>query len=169
MFELLAMFELLELTLWIHILSGTICLLTGLAAAFAAKRKGLHTITGEIYHAAYVGVFLSSVVMAIANWSESAYLFYIAIFSYGLALIGYLARKRGWRNWMGKHIGGMLGSYIGVVTGMLVVNHGDIPLVSDLPVLLVWFLPTIVGTPLIFMMGRKYGKRSGTNSNCTQQ
>lgn len=150
--------------LWLHILAGTVCLITGLTAAAVEKRKGLHTAAGEVYHAAYVLLFVTSAAMAIMHWSESAYLFYIALFSYGLALIGYLSWKRRWRNWLGKHIGGMLGSYIGVVTAVLVVNHANIPLVRELPILLVWFLPTIIGTPIIFAVARKDNKRRSTGS-----
>lgn len=94
--------------------------------------------------------------MSIVNWSESAYLFYIALFSYGLALLGYLARKVKWNNWMRAHIGGMLGSYIGIVTATLVVNVDKIPVLNELPILLFWFLPTIIGTPIITMISKKY-------------
>ncbi|SDH87060.1 hypothetical protein SAMN05216352_103140 [Alteribacillus bidgolensis] len=94
--------------------------------------------------------------MSILHWEKSQYLFYIALFSYGLALLGYAAGKKKWKNWLSSHIGGMLGSYIGIVTATLVVNVHRIPLLNEFPVLLFWFLPTIIGTPLIFMVGRKY-------------
>ena len=91
---------------------------------------------------------------------RSAYLFYIAIFSYSLALLGYLAAKRRWKNWIGTHIGGMLGSYIGIVTATLVVNATDIPFLNELPILTVWFLPTMIGTPIIFIIGKRYAPRN---------
>ncbi len=158
--------NLFTLLLVIHIMAGTICLITGALAAMARKSKGAHTLAGEIYHGAYAAIFVTSVWMAILHWEQSAYLFYIAIFSYGLALFGYLARKRRWPNWIGKHIGGMLGSYIGVITAVLVVNGPKIPLLDEVPVLLLWFLPTIIGTPLIFMTGAKY-KNSGRKKTKT--
>jgi hypothetical protein len=142
----------------IHILAGTICLITGAVAAWARKRKGMHTIAGEIYHGAYVFIFITSITMAILHWEKSAYLFFIGIFSYGLALFGYLARKLRRRNWIAKHIGGMLGSYIGVITAVLVVNGPKIPVLNEIPPLLLWFLPTIIGTPLIARVGKKYKK-----------
>lgn len=102
--------------------------------------------------------------MAIWNWNESAYLFYIALFSYGLALYGYLARKKRWKNWISSHISGMLGSYIGVITAVLVVNQSKILLLKDLPSLLIWFLPTIIGTPIIKKVIVKY-KSNKQNKN----
>ncbi|MBE1441734.1 DUF2306 domain-containing protein [Paenibacillus sp. OAS669] len=148
------------LILTLHIVAGTICLTTGAISAFAQKRKGLHTTVGELYHACYVVILLSSVIMAIMHWAESAYLFYIAIFSYGLAYYGYIAKKRRRPGWIGQHIGGMLGSYIGIITAVLVVNGHHIPVLNQLPILAIWFLPTIIGTPLIVMVGRRYKRRT---------
>ena len=133
-----------------------ICLLTGLLAGFSKKRRGKHTIFGEIYHGSFVFVFISAVVMTIMHWDESAYLFYIGVFSYSLAFLGYLSAKIRWKNWLGTHIGGMLGSYIGIFTATLVVNVHRIPVLNEYPVLWFWFLPTIIGTPIIFLIGRKY-------------
>ncbi len=144
--------------LLLHIAAGSVCLLTGGLAAYARKRKGMHSTAGEIYHAGYVVVFITAVVMAMMKWSEIAFLFYIALFSYGLALAGYLARKMRWRSWMNAHISGMLGSYIGIITAVLVVNGASIPLLNQLPPILLWFLPTIIGSPLIAAVGRRFAK-----------
>ncbi|MFC2949180.1 DUF2306 domain-containing protein [Virgibacillus sediminis] len=142
-----------------HILTGTICLISGIFAMSSKKKRGKHTVSGEIYHWSYVLVFITALVMSIIHWEKSQYLFYIALFSYGLALLGYLAVKKKWKNWIGAHIGGMLGSYIGIVTATLVVNIPSIPVLNELPVLLFWFLPTIIGTPLIFKVGKKYAPK----------
>ncbi|KAA0560840.1 DUF2306 domain-containing protein [Bacillus sp. CH30_1T] len=138
-----------------HILTGTICLISGIFAMSSKKKKGKHTVSGEIYHWYYVLVFITALVMSIIHWEKSQYLFYIALFSYGLALLGYLAVKKKWKNWIGAHIGGMLGSYIGIVTATLVVNTPSIPVLNELPILLFWILPTIIGIPLIFKVGKK--------------
>ncbi|GAA0287351.1 FtsH-binding integral membrane protein [Gracilibacillus halotolerans] len=140
----------------IHIVTGFVCLISGVIAMLSKKKKGKHTIAGEIYHWSYFLVFITAVVMSIIHWQESAYLFYIAIFSYALALLGFLAAKIRWKKWFGSHIGGMLGSYIGIVTATIVVNVPKIPLLNELPLLLFWLLPTIIGTPLIFRVGNKY-------------
>jgi hypothetical protein len=128
------------------------------------KQKGKHTISGEIYHGSYVLVFISAIVMSVMHWEESAYLFYIAVFSYALALIGYVSAKIRWKNWLSGHIGGMLGSYIGIVTATIVVNIPKVPVLNELPVLIFWLLPTIIGTPFIFKTGEKFKLKNRKNA-----
>src|SRR5690625_1521137 len=140
----------------LHIITRSFCLLTGTVNLSVKKVKGYHTRIGEWYHGGYVIVFLTSVGMAIINWSDSAYLFYIALFSYGLALFGYLAGKFRKKGWLQMHIGGMAGSYIVIITAILVVNVGDMPLINQLPTLLIWFIPTIIGKPVIIMVNKRY-------------
>src|SRR5690625_6249895 len=63
-------------------------------------------------------------------------------------------------------IGGMTGSYIGIITAVLVVNGMDIPLINQMPSLLLWFIPTIIGTPFIFMVNKRYSPdRKSTRLN----
>ncbi|OZM56831.1 DUF2306 domain-containing protein [Lottiidibacillus patelloidae] len=150
-----------QLLLTIHIITGTVCLITGLIAMLSKKKKGKHTRSGEIYHWSYVIVFVTAVVMSIIYWEKSAYLFYIALFSYSFALMGYLAVKKKWKNWLGSHIGGMLGSYIGIVTATIVVNIPRIPLLNQLPIIIFWLLPTIIGVPLITRVGKRYASKTG--------
>lgn len=140
----------------VHIVSGVFCLISGLFAMGAPKRRGRHTTAGKVYLLSYTFVFVSSLVMSVLHWEESAYLFYIALFSYGLAVFGLVAARRKGRGWTGRHIGGMLGSYIGIVTATLVVNVPRVPLIAEWPVLVFWLLPTVIGTPLIVLAGRRY-------------
>ncbi|MGD6817967.1 DUF2306 domain-containing protein [Metabacillus sp. 113a] len=148
--------------LGIHIAAGVICLFTGLIAMLSQKRKGRHTWSGEIYHGAFVIIFLTSITMAVLHWEESAYLFYIGFFSYSFAIIGYLAVKRKWKNWLLYHISGMLGSYIAVITAVLVVNAPKISFLHGVPILFIWFLPTIVGSLLIALVNRKHVRKKAS-------
>lgn len=102
----------------------------------------MHTSLGEAYHWVMLTVCLSAATLAILAWERSGALVPVAGFSYANAFVGYLASKRRGRGWLRFHIGGMCGSYIALTTALLVVNLGD-----RLPV--VWFLPTIIGSPLI--------------------
>lgn len=156
------MFNLFLIT---HIIAGLICLISGVVAMSSRKIKGRHTTSGEIYHWSYVIVFLTTVIMSIIHWVESAYLFYIGIFSYLLALIGYLSAKIRWNNWLGSHIGAIPGSYIGIVTATIVVNVPKMPLLNELPILLFWFLPTMIGTPLIFKVANIYKSKKSMNTH----
>lgn len=148
--------ELFNILLVIHIIASCICLITGAISALVKKRRGVHTFNGEIYHATFIVILITSSYMAILHWSQSAYLLFIGIFSYSFALFGYLSKKLRWKNWLGKHIGGMLGSYIAILTALLVVNGHNIPIIKQFPLLIIWFLPTIIGTPIIFIVGKRY-------------
>ncbi len=53
--------------------------------------------------------------------------------------------------WLQRHIGHMMGSYIATVTAFLVVNYSG----SSFG-MLVWFAPTVVLVPLIFIWIRRY-------------
>lgn len=145
-----------EFLLTVHLTTGILCLLSGPVAMAARKRQGIHTLAGRIYHAAYFILFLTAVSMSIVHWSESSYLFYIAMFSYGLVLWGVLEAKKRGKGWIGRHITGTAGSYIGIVTAILVVNHEYFPGVNQLPQLALWFLPTVIGTPFIVRVTLKY-------------
>ncbi|MDF9761712.1 uncharacterized protein YacL [Peribacillus simplex] len=124
----------------------------------AKKRRGIHTKWGELYHASYVVIFITAIILSILRWEEIAYLFYVALLSYSFAIYGYLARKQHWKNWIIHHIRGMLGSYIGAVTALLVNVGSSIPLINNLPMLWFWFLPTIIGIPLSYIVIQKYTK-----------
>jgi uncharacterized membrane protein len=126
----------------IHIAAGTTGLILGPLAMRAPKRRGPHTRLGEAYHWVMLAVCLSAAGLAALAWHRIWWFLPIATFSYTNALVGYLAAKRRGRSWLAAHIGGMGGSYIALVTALLVVNVGQ-----QLPI--VWFAPTVIGSPVI--------------------
>ena len=126
----------------LHIASGTAGLVLGPLAMLAPKRRGRHTRLGGAYHWTMLVVCLSAATLAVLDWARIWWFLPIATFSYANALLGYLAVKIRWPGWLRQHIAGMGGSYIALVTALLVVNFGRSSVI-------VWFLPTIVGTPLI--------------------
>ena len=75
-------------------------------------------------------VCLTAALLAALDWSRLWWFLPIAAGSYALALLGYVAAKRRWRGWLVAHVSGQGGSYIALVTAVLV-------------------LPTLVGTPII--------------------
>jgi uncharacterized membrane protein len=126
----------------VHIASGTLGLALGPVAMLASKRRGRHTRVGTVYFWNMLAVCVSATGLAILKWHELWWFLPIAAFSYANALLGYLAVRIRWRGWLREHIAGMGGSYIALTTALLVVNAGGGPLI-------VWFIPTIVGSPLI--------------------
>jgi uncharacterized membrane protein YeaQ/YmgE (transglycosylase-associated protein family) len=131
-----------EPALALHIAAGTTGLLLGPLAMRSPKRRGPHTRLGETYHWVMLGVCLSAAALAILAWHRIWWFLPIATFSYANALYGYLAAKRRRPGWLRRHIAGMGGSYIALVTALLVVNVGQ-------QVAIAWLLPTIIGSPII--------------------
>ena len=125
-----------------HIAAGSFGLLLGPVLFAARKRRGLHTIGGELYHWNFVVLFVTAVVLAAMNWDEVWWLAPIGAFSSSFALRGYVAAKRRRPGWLPRHLAGQGGSYIAMTTALLVVNFG-----AANPI--VWILPTLVGTPVI--------------------
>jgi uncharacterized membrane protein len=76
-----------NIVLALHIISGSIGLLTGTIAMVANKKQKLHKKVGVVFFYAMAGVFTSSLYMSIAknNW----FLLLIGFFSFYLAATGY--------------------------------------------------------------------------------
>lgn len=126
----------------LHIAAGATGLILGPLTMRAVKRRGPHTQLGEAYHWVMLAVCVSASALAILAIHRIWWFLPIAVFSYANALVGYVAAKRRRPGWLRVHIAGMGGSYIALITALLVVNVGD-----TLPVF--WFLPTVLGSPLI--------------------
>jgi hypothetical protein len=127
----------------VHIAAGGIGLVLGPVAMLAGKRRGTHTRVGEAYHWNMLVVCLSAGALALLDWADAGFLLYIAIFSYAFALVGYVAAKKRPKGWLPVHISGQAGSYIALVTAFLIVQVG-----TGAP-LIIWLIPTIIGTPII--------------------
>lgn len=134
----------------LHIALGAAGLVLGPLAMSATKRPGLHTRAGEIYHWIMLGVCLTAAGLALSEWARLWWFLPIAVGSYAFALFGYIAAKRRWRGWLLAHVAGQGGSYIAMVTAVLVVNWRFVAGVPGRSSLWPWLLPTLLGTPIIF-------------------
>lgn len=135
------------LILAFHITCGIVAFVLGLIAMCATKQRGLHTIVGNIYHWVFLCLAVSACGLAAFDWPRLWWYMPIAVGSYALALMGYLAAKLRWNDWLQYHLSGQLGSYIAMITAVLVVNFGGI--------WWAWALPTVVGSPLIAWLKRE--------------
>jgi hypothetical protein len=142
------------IALSVHVACGSAGLVLGPIAMFSGKRRGTHTKTGEAYHWLFLLLFFSAVALAVLNWDEVWWLAFVGAGSYAFALLGYLAAKKRWTGWLRAHVAGQGGSYIAMVTALLVVNTGG---ASPLP----WLAPTVIGTPIITWVSNQVaaGKR----------
>lgn len=138
------------LVLGLHIAAGAIGLVLGLVAMWAAKRpRGPHTRTGEAYHWVMLIVCLSAAGLAFLDWKRIWWFLPIAVGSYAFALLGYVAAKWRWRGWLIAHVSGQGGSYIAMITALLVVNWRTLTGHPGFESVWPWILPTLVGTPII--------------------
>jgi uncharacterized membrane protein len=130
-----------------HVLLGFTAIVLGPIAMLSRKAPGFHPRAGELYHAAVLGVCLSATALAVLHWGRSWAFLPIALGSYAFALVGYLAVKRRFRGWLRVHVIGQGGSYIAMLTALLVVNWSQ--------ALWPWIIPTLAGTPLIAWAARR--------------
>ena len=129
------------LLLTVHISSGTLGLLAGPLAMLLPKRRGWHPWIGRFYQLCVALICLTAVGLAVmqpALW----WLGVIATATWAAALAGWQLGRRRPPGWLPWHISLMCGSYISLVTALLVVNLGVHAIIA-------WALPTVVGSPLI--------------------
>jgi hypothetical protein len=134
--------------LTVHVLAGVTAVIAGILATTARKQPGRHPRAGIVYLYAIAGVFVTATVMAVLRWREDWQLFLIATVAFGLAALGWWARRRRPHRWMAWHGTAMAGSYIALFTGFYVDNGPQLPLWDRLPHLAYWLVPAAVGIPL---------------------
>jgi hypothetical protein len=134
-----------DAVLTLHVVLGTGGLLLG-PAWLAARHRG-HA-AGELavaYQAAVAGVAVSAGVLAVTD-PELIWLLPFAVGTEALAVTGALARRRGWDGWRSWQPHLLGGSYIALVTGVLIAGTGN-PLF--------WLLPAAVGQVPIAVAKRR--------------
>jgi hypothetical protein len=141
--------------LMVHIALGTAGLVLGVVAMTARKLVGVHTRAGEAYHWVMLGVCMSAGTLAILDWQRIWWFLPIAVGSYAFALLGYVAAKRRWRGWLRAHLAGQGGSYIAMLTAVLVVNWETLTGTRGTASPWAWALPTLVGSPIIAWLSRE--------------
>jgi hypothetical protein len=139
----------LRAVLTFHIAAGSVGLVLGPIAMFALKSSRLHGWAGELYHWVMLAVCASAGMLAWLDWARNWWFLPVAVGSYAFAFVGYLAAKRRWPGWLVAHVGGQGGSYIAMVTAILVVNWQTLTGTSGRSSPWAWVLPTLVGSPLI--------------------
>ena len=132
----------------VHIAAGLAATLAGAAAMFAPKRPGPHPRRGQVYLTA-VGVLFGTALVIVAARPHVAYLLLPGGLALTTAATGYIARRIRWRGWLRHHLTAMGTSYVALLTAFYVDNGPRLPIWNLLPPIVFWFLPTVVGLPLI--------------------
>jgi hypothetical protein len=134
--------------LGVHVLAGLAAVLTGAIAPLTTKGGRRHVRAGRWYYRA-LGVVVATALMLTAMRPRADYhLALIGLVAFTAATIGYLHRRQH-RPGDAPHITGMGVSYVAMLTAFYVDNGPHLPLWDRLPSLSFWFLPSVIGVPII--------------------
>ena len=134
----------------LHIAVGLIGAVTGFIAMLSRKGRGRHSTSGTIYYWSLLMVFASATALSAMRWAENYHLFIIGALSLATALLGRAAARQPQpRRRLDLHVTGMGLSYVFMLTAFYVDNGKNLPLWKELPPIVLWLLPAVVGIPII--------------------
>jgi hypothetical protein len=138
-----------DLLLALHIGAGIAGLAVGAAVIWSSRDRPALDGRSAAYPWTVLAVSLTAVGLLALDWPDLWWIGILAALAYALALLGYLAPRRRFRGWRLAYAHGEGGSYIALTTALVVVA-----LTVDGPVrgpaaVVVWVLPTLIGTGLI--------------------
>jgi hypothetical protein len=138
----------------VHGIVGTALLVAGFLALRAPKcRASGHGRFGNAYCALLITCLPLGLVIGSMHPGQSA--FEIATWpTLAMGIVGWAAMRRRPRRFLGRpwiaaHVGGMGGSYIGVVTASVFQSLGRVRPDTTATAVAIFALPTVIGTPLI--------------------
>ena len=134
-----------DVVLYLHVVLGASGLLLGPAwlVARSCGRSAHGPAAG--YQAAVAGITASAGVLAVTD-PQLGWLLPVAVATEILAVSGALARRRDWPGWRSCQPHLLGGSYVALVTGVLIAETGN-------PVF--WLLPAVVGQLPIALAKRR--------------
>jgi hypothetical protein len=140
-----------DVALSLHVVLGTGGLLLGPAWLAARYRGRSARGLAVAYQAVVAGVAASAGFLAVTD-PQLVWLLPFAVATEALAVTGALARRRGWPGWRSWQPHLLGGSYIALVTGVLIAGTGN-------PVF--WLLPAAVGQLPIALAKRRLHAADG--------
>jgi hypothetical protein len=132
-----------------HVIAGIIAVIAGASAMLSAKGGARHRLGGLVFCFELTVLVATGTALAAIDWPGRWHLFLMGAVAYALAAFGFAARLIRWRGWTSAHIIGMGGAYIAMLTAFYVDNGPRLPLWRLLPPIAFWFVPSIVGLPLV--------------------
>ena len=132
-----------DVVLWMHVATGCIAWILG-AIALWSNLPGRRS-RGKLaaFHWSVLAVAVTAAVLVAYAPARLWWLWLLAILSYGLALLGYLAPRDRSLGWLRLGIHGQGGACIALVTATFVVS------VDGPARIAAWTLPTLIGVPLL--------------------
>ena len=132
-----------------HVLFGLAALISGAVAMLSKKGRGTHSNLGTLYFWCLFGAFVTMSILSFMRWAQNYHLFILGVLSFLSAYIGRNAARRHWHQWQRLHLTGMGASFIFLLTAFYVDNGKNLPLWRKLPEIAFWFLPGVIGAPLL--------------------
>jgi hypothetical protein len=130
--------------LGVHVAAGATALVLGLFAFRAERPPTYRSGAGTAYHWTVLAVASTAIALIAFDPSGLWWVAPLAVLSYCLALVGYLApAKCRNRAWIRAYAHGQGGSYIALVTALLVIS------LSGIAAAVAWVAPTAIGLALI--------------------
>ncbi|WP_132994235.1 hypothetical protein [Gordonia zhaorongruii] len=157
-----------------HIVVGAAALVVGPFAMrqdvrrFNAGERATGPISAS-YRWLVLTVCLSATALVISYRTELWWLIPVSLLTYVLALLARVSADHRFPGWSHGYVHGQGGSYIALVTALVVVA-----LVVDGPMagsaaLIPWLVPTVIGTVLIEIWRRRLLANSDREADCTRR
>lgn len=143
-------------TVGVHILFGMAAVVIGAIAMLSNKGHGRHSNCGIIYFWCLFGVLITMSALAFTRWEEDYHLFTLGAFSFGAAYLGRTILRHRRLQWLRLHLVCMATSYILMITVFYVDNGKNLPLWRELPQIVFWLMPAMIGAPLILYVLRSH-------------
>jgi uncharacterized membrane protein len=134
------------LLVFVHVPAGVIAVIVGAGAMVAPKGGSAHRWCGRVYLRSLIVVTVTGLGLVAVRGAHFAHLAALGLAAASLGAIGYSARRRPSPS---VHIACMGASYIVMLTAFYVDNGPKLPGWRELPAISFWFLPTLVGAPII--------------------
>ena len=132
-----------------HIVVGIVCVVAGATAMLSRKRRGRHSTSGTVHYWSLAIVVATATGLSVVRWAQNYHLFILGTISLIAATIARRALRERWRNWVRLHLTGMGLSYILMLTAFYVDNGKNLPLWRELPQIVFWLLPAVIGLPIL--------------------
>jgi hypothetical protein len=127
----------------LHIAAGSLALTLGAIALIAERPPAYRSRAGTGYVGAVVAVAITAISLVALGDLELWWLVPLALFTFSLAVAGYMAPDRRRGPWIRFYAHGQGGAYVALVTALLVVS------LSGSAATAAWIIPTVIGLPLI--------------------
>jgi TRAP-type uncharacterized transport system fused permease subunit len=138
-----------DIVLWTHIVVGVVAWVVAAVALWLSATRRRPRDGTPLFHWTMLAVAITAAVLVVYRPDELWWLWLLASFSYGLALLGHLSPRERCLGWLRLGIHGQGGACIALVTATFVVS------VAGWAQVAAWALPTLAGVPLLEVWYRR--------------